>query len=121
MKNLLKNEIISYVRELFAFFFSIILPIGLVFLYGESFGKYGYNEVMNGYDLSLVFNLIFLLANLGCMGLVQGIVEKKVSLQFKREAVLPLTNIEKFILNIFSTILLAFIISLVVIIINYLI
>lgn len=85
MKTLLKNEVISYIREPFASFFSIALPIILVFIYGDAFGKYEYNDVLSGYDMSILFNIVFLLGNLGLMGLVMTIIEKRISMTFKRD------------------------------------
>lgn len=118
MKTLLKNELIAYVREPFASFFSIILPIILVFIYGDAFGKYQYNAVLSGYDMSILFNIVFLLGNLGLMGLVMTIIEKRSSMTAKREKVLPIKNFERFFLNIFSSIVLTFLITLLVIVVN---
>ncbi|WP_210617932.1 ABC transporter permease [Mammaliicoccus lentus] len=119
MKTLLKNEVISYIREPFASFFSIALPILLVFIYGDAFGKYEYNDVLSGYDMSILFNIVFLLGNLGLMGLVMTMIEKRISLSSKRDQVLPINNFNKFILNVFSSIVLAIIITLIIIILNY--
>lgn len=119
MKTLLKNEVISYIREPFASFFSIALPIILVFIYGDAFGKYEYNDVLSGYDMSILFNIVFLLGNLGLMGLVMTIIEKRISMTFKRDQVLPINNFNKFILNVFSSTILALIITLIIIILNY--
>lgn len=119
MKTLLKNEVISYIREPFASFFSIALPIILVFIYGDAFGKYEYNDILSGYDMSILFNIVFLLGNLGLMGLVMTMIEKRISMTFKRDQVLPINNFNKFILNVFSSIVLALIITLSIIILNY--
>ncbi|GGI43041.1 ABC transporter permease [Mammaliicoccus stepanovicii] len=119
MKTLLKNEVISYIREPFASFFSIALPIILVFIYGDAFGKYKYNDILSGYDMSILFNIVFLLGNLGLMGLVMTIIEKRISMAAKRDQVLPINNFNKFILNVFSSIVLALIITFIIVLLNY--
>ncbi|OTN83643.1 ABC transporter permease [Enterococcus faecium] len=118
MKTLLKNELISYVREPFASFFSIILPIILVFIYGDAFGEYKYSDALSGYDMSILFNIVFLLGNLGLMGLVMTIIEKRSSMTSKRERILPINNISRFILNTFSSVVLSLLITIIVIVIN---
>lgn len=118
MKTLLKNELISYIREPFASFFSIVLPIILVFVYGDAFGEYEYSQVLTGYDMSILFNIVFLLGNLGLMGLVMTIIEKRSSMTSKRERILPINSFDRFILNTFSSIILSFLITLIVIAIN---
>lgn len=121
MKSLLKNEVMSYIREPFATFFSIILPILLVFIYGDAFGKYKYNEVLSGYDMSILFNVVFLLGNLGLMGLVMTIIEKRISKTSKRDQILPINNFDRFILNVFSSFILAILITAIVVLLNFII
>lgn len=119
LKTLLKNEVMSYIREPFAVFFSVILPIILIFVYGDAFGKYEYNDFLSGYDMSILFNIVFLIGNVGIMGLSMTIIEKRISMTYKREQILPINNFYKFILNVFSSIILTLIITIIIIIINY--
>ena len=98
LKTLLKNEVMSYIREPFAVFFSVILPIILIFVYGDAFGKYEYNDFLSGYDMSILFNIVFLIGNVGIMGLSMTIIEKRISMTYKREQILPINNFYKFIL-----------------------
>lgn len=119
MKTLLKNELLSYIREPFALFFSIVLPIVLVFIYGDAYGKYDYNKVLSGYDMSVLFNIVFLVGNIGLMGLTMTIIEKRTTFSSKRDQILPINDFNKFILNIFSSVLLTIIITILIIALNY--
>ncbi|UXV33367.1 ABC transporter permease [Mammaliicoccus sciuri] len=92
MKTLLKNELLSYIREPFALFFSIVLPIVLVFIYGDAYGKYDYNKVLSGYDMSVLFNIVFLVGNIGLMGLTMTIIEKRTTFSSKRDQILPIND-----------------------------
>lgn len=119
MKTLLKNELLSYIREPFALFFSIVLPIILVFIYGDAYGKYDYNKVLSGYDMSVLFNIVFLVGNIGLMGLTMTIIEKRTTFSSKRDQILPINDFNKFVLNIFSSVLLTIIITILIIALNY--
>ncbi|MFW6029581.1 MAG: ABC transporter permease [Halanaerobiales bacterium] len=102
-------EIKMYIREPFAFFFSIIFPIFLLLLFGASFGS----EDLGGYrgiDLTVAMNLSFLIANLGIMGIPISTVEQKHTGVFKRFQVLPVPKLSLFMGTI-STSIVVFILS----------
>ncbi|MDT3995623.1 ABC transporter permease, partial [Mammaliicoccus fleurettii] len=81
--------------------------------------KYDYNEVLTGYDMSVIFNIVFLVGNIGLMGLTMTIIEKRSTFTSKRDQILPINDFNKFILNIFSSVILTIVITLVILCLNY--
>ncbi len=119
MRKFFRNEILAHIREPFALFFTIILPIGMTLIYGKIYGAYDWNEKFSGYDATMIFNLIFLSANIGIISLAMSAFEKKATFTHKRYLMLPISKTRYFLLNVFSIVVVNLVISAVVIILSY--
>lgn len=93
LKAFFKVEIKALSREYVSLFFMIVLPIILTMVFGGAFGaevtKYG--EEVLGIDTVVPVNIVFLLANVGLMGIPITISELKEQGVLKRYITYPVT------------------------------
>lgn len=98
-----KLELKVLAREPVSLFFMIILPVILTVVFGGTFGseatKYGAHVL--GIDTIVPVNIVFLLANVGLMGIPITVVELKEQEILKRYITYPI-NYKTYFVSLFS-------------------
>lgn len=86
-----KIELKALLREPISLFFMIVLPIILTIVFGGTFGKEAtsYGAHVLGIDTVVPVNIVFLLANVGLMGIPITVVELKDQEILKRYITYP--------------------------------
>ena len=85
-------EFKALLREPVTLFFMIILPIILTIVFGGAFGSEitSYGENVLGIDTVVPVNIVFLLANVGLMGIPITVIELKDQDVIKRYITYPI-------------------------------
>lgn len=91
-KSFFKIEFKALLREPVTLFFMIILPIVLTIVFGGAFGSEAtkFGEDVLGIDTVVPVNIIFLLANVGLMGVPITVIELKDQEVLKRYITYPI-------------------------------
>lgn len=101
-----KVELKSLMREPISLFFMIVLPVILTIVFGGAFGdeptNYRYDVL--GIDTVVPVNIVFLLANVGLMGIPITIAELKEQEVLKRYITCPI-NYKTYFLSLMSAFL----------------
>lgn len=111
----LKIELLRFIREPISLFFTLIFPIILIYVFGDSFGSASNGETGVTYYNSLVsIDLAFLISNLTLMGVGNDLALQKESGISEANELLPINNTMKLIVESISYLLLLFISTLLV-------
>ncbi|MFV0380481.1 MAG: ABC transporter permease [Anaerorhabdus sp.] len=98
-KSLVRIEFRALLREPITLFFMIILPIIFTIVFGGAFGKEvtKYGPEILGIDTVIPINVVFLIANVGLMGIPITVIELKEQGVLKRYASYPMTFVQYFL------------------------
>lgn len=107
-----KLEFKNLMREPVTLFFMLVLPIIFTIVFGGAFGseRTNFGEGILGIDTVIPINIVFLLANIGLMGLPITIIELRNNKVLKRYMTYPLSYATYF-LALASALLVSSIIS----------
>lgn len=106
----LKIELLRFIREPISLFFTLIFPIILIYVFGDSFGAASNGDTGGTYYNSLVsIDLAFLISNLTLMGVGNDLALQKEQGISEASELLPISNAMKLIVESISYLLLLFI------------
>ena len=73
----LKIEVFRFLREPISLFFTLIFPIILVFIFGDSFGSSVSEDGISYYNSLVAIDVSFLIANFTLMGVGNDLANQK--------------------------------------------
>lgn len=105
----LKVELLRFLREPISLFFTLIFPILLIYIFGDSFGSAANNDTGATYYNSLVsIDIAFLVSNLTLMGVGNDLAVQKENGISEANELLPISSGFRLIVESISYLLILF-------------
>lgn len=105
----LKVELLRFLREPISLFFTLIFPILLIYIFGDSFGSASNNDTGATYYNSLVsIDIAFLVSNLTLMGVGNDLAIQKENGISETNKLLPISSGFRLVIESISYLLILF-------------
>ena len=104
----LKIEVFRFLREPISLFFTLIFPIILVFIFGDSFGSSVSEDGISYYNSLVAIDVSFLIANFTLMGVGNDLANQKENGIDAGMKLLPVSSLYRTVIQFISYLLLLF-------------
>lgn len=104
----LRIEILRFVREPISLFFSLIFPIILIYIFGDSFGSGISEDGISYYNSLVAIDVSFLIVNFTLMGVGNDVANQKENGIEESMAMLPVSGIFRTVIQSIAYLLLLF-------------
>ncbi|MDS3879375.1 ABC transporter permease [Staphylococcus hominis] len=115
-----KIEVLRFLREPISLFFTLIFPIILIYIFGDSFGETNNSSTQHTYYNSLVaIDTAFLIANFTLMGIGNDLASQKETGVYENLKLLPLSGWTRVIIESIAYLFLLFLSVILIILFVY--